>query len=111
MAKIKELPKQFIGRGQVKGFKFTQISKTDSAFLYLIDTDDMIYYEVFRKRINRRYACESYPTDKAYGIWASTTPDIIRAIEILNELSMERSIVSAIHTTNIQSELSIFFCV
>lgn len=87
MAIIQELRGQFIGRGQVKGFHFIQISKTNSAFLYKVDTGDSIYYEVFKKLVNHRYACVSYPTDKAFGIWALTTPDLERAFEILNELS------------------------
>lgn len=87
MAVIRDLKTDFTGVGQVRGFKFTQIRKTKSAFLYLIDTGDRIYYEVFRKRLNRRFACISYPTDKAFGIWAWTTPDITVAFEILNDLS------------------------
>jgi hypothetical protein len=85
MMVIKELQTDFIGKGQVRGFKFTQISKTNTAFLYEINTGDMIYYEVFRKRINRRYGCESYPTDKAFGIWAWTTSNLNRAYWILLE--------------------------
>lgn len=92
MVAIKELKTDFIGVGQVKRFKFTQISKTNLAFLYLIDTGDTIYYEVFRKVINHRFACESYPTDKSFGVWAWTTPDIVKAFEILNDLSREESI-------------------
>jgi len=111
MAEIKELKTDFTGIGQVRGFQFTQISKTNSAFLYLINTGDRIYYEVFRKRINHRYGCISYPTDKAFGIWAWTTPNIERAFKILNELSIKRSSVSAIHKTDIKSELPKKFCV
>ena len=95
MSVIKELKTDFTGVGQVRGFKFSQLRKTDSAFLYSINTGDRIYYEVFRKRINHRYGCISYPTDKAFGIWAWTTPDMILAFTILYELSKEHSSVSA----------------
>ncbi len=115
MAIIKELKTDFTGVGQVRGFKFTQLRKTNSAYLYSIDTGDRIYYEVFRKRINDRYGCVSYPTDKAFGIWAWTTPNIDHAYKKLNELSMEHSSVSTIHKTDIklptQSELPKKFCV
>jgi hypothetical protein len=84
---IKELKTDFIGKGQVRGFRFTQISKTDSAFLFLVNTGDSIYYEVFKRVINERYGCVSYPTDRAFGIWAWTTPSLTRAMEILNEIT------------------------
>ena len=87
MAVIRDLKTDFTGRGQVRGFQFTQLSKTHKAFLYLINTADSIYYKVFRKHINHRYACESYPTDKAFGIWAYTTPNLEQAFEILKDLS------------------------
>ena len=44
MTVIRELRTDFIGLGQVRGFKFTQICKTDSAFLYQVDTGDRLYY-------------------------------------------------------------------
>ena len=87
MAVIRDLKTDFTGVGQVRGYKFTQISKTSIAFLYQVDTSDRLYYEVLRKRINHRFACVSYPTDKAFGIWAWTTPNIERAYKILNDLS------------------------
>lgn len=86
MAHIMELDTSFIGRGQVKGFKFTQISLTYHGFLYEVNTGDRIYYEVFKKCVNRRFARISYPTNKAFGIWAWTTPDRNRAFQILNNL-------------------------
>ncbi len=86
MENIKELDKTFVGIGQVKGFKFSQISKTDCGFLYEVDTVDTIYYEVFKRRINRRFARISYPTNKAFGIWAWTTPDKNKAYQLLDNL-------------------------
>ena len=94
---IKQLKTGFIGVGQVRGFQFALISKTNWAFLYEVDTGDTIYYEVFRKRINRRFACESHPTDKAFGIWAWTTPNMERALEILNNLSNNEQTLDALN--------------
>lgn len=94
---INSIKKYFIGKGQVKCFHFRQMSKTNSAYLYLVNTGDRIYYEVFRKRINHRYGCISYPTIKAFGIWAWTTPDLARAFEILNDLSREEPINKSLY--------------
>ncbi|MGM0409008.1 MAG: hypothetical protein ACQETJ_11445 [Bacteroidota bacterium] len=71
--KIKELPKQFNGRGEVKGFKFFLLSKTKQGFCYEVHSNGInTHYEVFRLKINNRFACVSYPTSKAFGIWAWT---------------------------------------
>jgi len=69
---MKQLKKQFIGIGEVKGFKFTQIYHANRAFLYEINTGGSIYYEVFKKVKNRRFACVSYPSSDHFGIWAWT---------------------------------------
>lgn len=87
MAVLKELETTFLGVGQVRGFKFTQISMTKYGFLYEVNTGDRIYYEVFKKRINPRFSCVSYPTIRAFGIWAWTTPNKIRAYTIFKDLS------------------------
>lgn len=92
---MKPLEKNFIGIGEVRGFKFTQISKTDSAFLYQVDTGDRIYYEVFKRHYNQWFNCISYPRSKAFGIWAYTTPDLVKAFELLNDLSNNDSVNEA----------------
>jgi hypothetical protein len=69
----KQLPEQFTGRGEVKGFEFTLICKTNRGFLYEVhDGGINPHYEVFERKINKRFNCESYPTAKAFGIWAWT---------------------------------------
>jgi len=83
---IKDLPIDFIGCGEVRGFKFTLICKTNFGFIYEVNTGDRIYYEAFRKRLNHRFACISYPRANSFGISAWTTPDLDRAYEILREL-------------------------
>lgn len=84
---IKPLPKQFQGKGEVKGYLFNQISKTDKAFLYEVGQGGTKHYEVFKKKINRRYACISYPTSKAFGIWAWTYMSLEQAIKKFDELN------------------------
>ena len=51
---------------------FTQISKTDWGFIYEVEYGGYKHYEVFKKRLNHRFGTVSYPTDKAFGIWAWT---------------------------------------
>jgi hypothetical protein len=84
---MKELKKQFIGTGEVKGFKFTQITCTNRAFLYEVSTGDTLYYEVFKSRHNKRFDVVSYPSSKAFGIWAWTFPSIEKATNKFNQLN------------------------
>ena len=70
---MKPLPIEFIGRGEVKGYVFRQISATDRAYLYEVRTTNTnVHYEVFKLKINKRFDCVSYPTSKAFGVYAWT---------------------------------------
>ena len=84
---IKPLPTQFPGRGEVKGYDFTQISKTDKVFLYEVSQSGTKHYEVFKKKLNHRFACVSYPTSKAFGIWAWTRMSLKSAIKKFDQLN------------------------
>jgi len=65
---------------------FTQIRKTDCGFIYAMGQGGYIHYEVFKKRLNRRFGTVSYPTDKAFGIWAWTCMTLERAKDKLEEI-------------------------
>lgn len=67
---MKELQLEFIGRGQVKGFIFTQKNKSDYGYIYEVNTSTSIHYEVFKRKENSQFNCISYPSDKAFGFWA-----------------------------------------
>ncbi|MBN2274493.1 MAG: hypothetical protein JXK95_09190, partial [Bacteroidales bacterium] len=67
---IKELPLEFDGRGEVSGWHFKQLMKSNTAYLYEKSFEDLKYYEVFRRRINTRFGCVAYPSSKSFGIWA-----------------------------------------
>ena len=95
MINIIPLKKEFVGRGEVKGFNFSQISKTNWGFLYEVNTGHTIYYEVFKKKVNTQYDCVSYPRSKSFGIWAWTTTDIKQANKIL-ESFQERILIEVI---------------
>ena len=84
---ITTLPTQFQGRGEVKGYIFTQVRKTDKALLYKVSSGDREHYEVLKRIINTRFACESYPTSKAFGIWAWTCMTLEAALNKFAELN------------------------
>ena len=84
---MKELKKEFLGIGEVKGYKFTQISQTSQAFIYEVSFGGGKHYEVFKRRINSRFGCVSYPSRKGFGIWAWTFTELDKAIEHLNQLN------------------------
>lgn len=88
---MKQLKKQFTGRGEVKGFKFTQIRCTNRAFLYEVVIDDSIYYEVFKKTENKHFNCISYPSANYFGIWAWTYFSFDKAINKYNQLNQNKN--------------------
>ncbi|RXP46865.1 hypothetical protein EC396_13370 [Lutibacter sp. HS1-25] len=83
----KELKKEFLGIGEVKGYKFTQIRQTSQAFIYEVSFGEGKHYEVFKRRINSRFGCVSYPSSKGFGIWAWTYNELDKAIEKFNQLN------------------------
>lgn len=84
---MKELFKEFIGTGEVKGFKFFQKRATEKAYLYEVSDEGKIHYEVFQKRVNERYGNICKPTSKSFGIWAWTYRNYQEAINKFNELN------------------------
>ena len=88
---MKLLKSNFIGKGEVKGYEFRLLGMTDRAFIYEVDTGNSKYYEVFKKKLNDRFGCISYPTSKAFGIWAWTCKDIRTAIKKYNQLNFQAS--------------------
>ena len=86
---MKELKSYFVGIGQVKGYVFNQIKATKYAYLYEVSENNIIHYEVFKRYENTLYDCVSYPTDKAFGVWAWTTTSLERAEDMLNSLELD----------------------
>lgn len=84
---VKPLKQRFEGVGEVRGFKFNQIIRSDRAFLYEVDTGDQIHHECFKRLINTRYSCESYPGSKSFGLVAWTFMTLESAIEKFNQLN------------------------
>lgn len=84
---MKQLKEKFKGRGEVKGFIFTQIKKSEYAYLYEVKEGDFLRYEIFKHVENKHFNCVSYPSSKAFGSWAWTTDSIERAFDIFNDLN------------------------
>lgn len=77
---IKVLPLEFIGRGEVKGFTFKQIEASDYGYIYHVSANSSCeWYEVFRKKINTRFATIAYPNSKSFGITAWTCKTLEKA--------------------------------
>ena len=85
---IKQLQTTFIGKGQVKGFIFTQLKKSKYGYLYEVKTPYSTHYEVFKHKVNIQFNCISYPSDKSFGFWAWCCPTLERAIEKFEELEI-----------------------
>ena len=66
---IKELPSEFVGTGEVRGFYFTQIKSTDKGYIYSVMNNGLVYYEVFKRKTNQ-YNGVSCPKSKSFGKWA-----------------------------------------
>jgi hypothetical protein len=85
---MKELKEYFSGIGQVKGYVFSQIKATEYGYLYEVKGDGTLHYEVFKRVENRLYDCVSYPTDKAFGLWAWTCMSLNKAEDKFNEIEL-----------------------
>lgn len=95
---IKELPRNFTGTGEVKGFIFTQIAKGKKAYIYEVDVEGHLHYEVFEKKTtpvcidfaNRIYSETDtkvmYPKAKHFGYWAWTSRELKKAQERFLEI-------------------------
>ena len=83
---MRELKTEFDGRGQVKGFKFTQIEKSSNVYLYEVKSGSQTHYEIFKRKENTRFNCVSYPSNKAFGIWAWTFKKLETARELFDDL-------------------------
>ena len=91
---MKQLKENFTGKGQVKGFTFTQIKKNEHAYIYEVNTGNSIHYEVFKHKENTQFNCVSYPSNKAFGIWAWTCGNLEKANQFFEEISIVQSLKS-----------------
>ena len=96
---MRELQEQFIGKGEVKGFIFTQIKKSEYAYVYEVDNGTRKYYEVFFRKENKQFYCVSYPSSKAFGLWAWSANENTY-LDKFEELNLRR--INALNDSNEQ---------
>ena len=97
-----ELEKEFIGIGEVKGFKFEQLQKSDYAYMYKVSSkgesehDNKVWYEIFERKSSKELDTvldgqdihfeekENYPRANSFGVWAWTFNNLDKAKETFN---------------------------
>jgi hypothetical protein len=86
---MKELYKEFEGRGEVSGYMFRQLFESEKAFMYVLTYKETgnIHYEVFERRINQQFDCVSYPKSNSFGIWAWCIKDFNKALLVFSQLN------------------------
>ena len=82
---LRELPVEFVGVGEVRGFVFRQVSRTMFGYVYEVRVPgkEGSHYEVFRRMENARFGCVSYPKSKSFGAWAWCCDSLAKARERL----------------------------
>lgn len=84
---MRELEKSFEGRGEVKGYSFNQITASPFGYIYeRTSFEGGKTFEVFKRKENTLYEVVSYPTSKAFGIWAWAVSTLEKAEEKLTEI-------------------------
>lgn len=86
---MKELKKEFIGIGEVRGFQFKQLQANGYAYLYevLNPESNNTHYEAFERVENTIFDCVSYPKSKSFGVWAWCIHDYDKAIKKYDEIT------------------------
>jgi hypothetical protein len=83
---MRQLKQTFTGTGEVKGFIFTQIKKSEYGYIYKVYAGGTIHYEAFKHVENTRYECVSYPRSKSFGISAWHCSTLEKAVERLEQI-------------------------
>ena len=83
----KQLPKEFYGIGEVRGFTFLQLKLQNNVALYRVsDTFGNIVYETFKVKLNSLYNGFYYPRSKAFGVTAWCCKSWSKAEQRFNSL-------------------------
>lgn len=87
---IRKLLTEFTGKGEVRGFHFSQIKRGKQACLYEVACAGLIHYEVFELKVFREpktnILYETYPKANSFGIWAWTYRNYTKALEKYAEI-------------------------
>lgn len=91
---IRKLLTEFIGKGEVRGFHFSQVKRGQQACLYEVASAGLIHYEVFELKVFREpktnILYETYPKANSFGIWAWTYRNYTKALEKYAEIEKSR---------------------
>lgn len=88
---MKQLQQHFTGRGEVGGFEFTQVARSSLVYVYRVQHNGSTWYEVFRHKENTQFDCVSYPSSKAFGVWAWTFETEAEAEKRFEELNLPQA--------------------
>ncbi len=95
---IESLPDKFTGTGEVKGFEFTKLKESKGKFLYQVEGEGKVWYEVVKSDLvpkcinfNERLYSDTdfkytYPKAKDFGRIAWTKKSIEEAEELYREI-------------------------
>ena len=87
---MKQLRKVFEGIGEVRGFLFTQIKSSKKGYIYHVNDENNIHYEIFKKRSGTNPFSNKeavfYPRSNSFGLWAWTFRDKKQAEDKLKTL-------------------------
>ena len=77
-----ELPSDYVGRVEVRGFLFKQITKSFRLYLYKVSgTFENRWYELFKRRDDSRFGKIADPKSNSFGISAWSLRIIEEAFE------------------------------
>lgn len=99
MAELRELQKDFIGTGEVKGFKFHQVLASAKGYIYEVESSPKAkhHFEVFRRQItysvkinnetgklgtDKDKLVVSYPKSGSFGVWAWSCANEEHALQV-----------------------------
>lgn len=99
MTEVRELQKDFIGTGEVKGFKFHQSLASEKGYIYEVESSPSSphHYEVFKRQITNSVRKNeetgklevvkdkfivSYPRSTVFGLWAWSCANEEHALRI-----------------------------
>jgi hypothetical protein len=86
-SQLKELPINFMGRGEVRGFEFRQIAKSAQGYLYQVTQPGVPpHFEIFRRVENIRFGRISYPGSNSFGVWSWTAKDLASGLQRFENL-------------------------
>lgn len=90
---FRELPLEFIGQGETKGYDYKQLFTDGKWYIYQVSTEGIVsHYEVFQRKevlaATAKYAKENYvayPRSNAFGLYAWTAKTLDQAKDIIQK--------------------------